>query len=77
VGRRFLTRDHRNLANLMTGCGVQQTREVLRGANRQGGEKPRRRNVSPMWQSVAEAYSATRTREWTRGIDVGGGGSLT
>jgi hypothetical protein len=34
-----------NTANLMTGIGMQKARSAKGGASRQGGEKPRRRNM--------------------------------
>lgn len=40
----------RNVANPRIGSGVQQTRDRLCGATRQGGEKPRRRNMT--WRLV-------------------------
>lgn len=44
----------RNAVNLMTGCGMQQAHEVTRGASRQGGENPRRRNTRSGWYPAAE-----------------------
>jgi hypothetical protein len=44
----------RNSANPMIGSGVQQTRKIRDGVNRQGGGKPRRRNVTCPWQRRAE-----------------------
>jgi len=41
--------------NPMVGSGVQQTRETGDGENRQGGEKPQRRNRTCLWQRQAEA----------------------
>jgi hypothetical protein len=43
--------------NPRVGSGVQQTRENRDGENRQGGEKPRRRNRTCPWQKQAEAPS--------------------
>jgi hypothetical protein len=44
-----------NLVNPMVGCGMQQARGRMRGVSRQGGEKPRRRNMSDGWHRRAKA----------------------
>lgn len=49
--------------NLMVGSGMQQAHTTIGGANRQGGEKPRRRNVRDGWHHLAEAGPGPR--EWT------------
>jgi hypothetical protein len=67
----------RNAANLMTGSGAQQTRELQRGESRRGGAKPRGRNGS--WTGGAVGPKVSRGNsgrwEWTRSCHVGGGAS--
>jgi hypothetical protein len=41
--------------NLMVGCRMQQACGRSGGESRQGGENPRRRNMSGAWQRRAEA----------------------
>ena len=61
--RESLSTDHREVArrggntvNPMLGSGMQQAREALGGATRQGGEKPRRRPATSVWQRRSEAH---------------------
>lgn len=50
----------RNRMNPMVGCEMQQARRGVDGESRQGGEKPRSRNVSDPWQGRAEASASSR-----------------
>lgn len=57
----------------LTGCGVQQTRGQAHEANRQGGEKPRRRNMSGGWYrravgSLLPRVGVCRVRRWRGGL---------
>lgn len=49
-----------NAANPHVGCGMQQARGSRTGGNRQGGEKPRSRNVSDGWRRSAEGETRPR-----------------
>jgi hypothetical protein len=58
--------------NPMVGCGMQQARGAVCGVNRQGGEKPRRRNKQGVWQRHAEAERSRSVGVNAQG-DVDGG----
>jgi len=56
----------------MIGSGVQQTRGIDDGENRQGGEKPRSRNRTCLWRQQAEALYRPGNRKGSVGVDVVG-----
>jgi hypothetical protein len=65
------SRETPNTMNPRIGCGVQQTRGARDGENRQGGEKPRRRNRTCPRQRQAEARDPNGQPEGTNaGVDV-------
>lgn len=66
-----------NAANLMTGSGMQQARNLPSGGSRRGGAKPRGRNRIPRLAASGpnRVGSNVDSGEWTLGRDVGGGGS--
>jgi hypothetical protein len=60
-----------NAANLMVGSGMQQARGTLGGASRQGGEKPRRRNVIGQ-VALLDRREPPGSWEWTPEVSVDG-----
>lgn len=62
----------RNTVNPMIGSGAQQTRGIDDGEIRQGGEKPRSRNMTCSWQQQAETLYRPGDRKGNAGVDVVG-----
>jgi len=60
-----------NAANLMVGSGMQQARDTLGGGSRQGGEKPRRRNVIGQ-VALLDRREPSGSWEWTPEVSVDG-----